>query len=131
MSDETNKMMVVVLETVNSLRDDLRDHIKLEDAELMELRKAAESRNQKADERHEELLQALNKVNIVDALPKNTEGNPDVHGHRLEHERSRRRYDWIRDYALGLVKDGSKYLLGGFAIWALINLWQAFLQGPK
>ena len=50
MSDDTNKLLAAVLDTVNSLRDDLKDHIKEEDHELLEIRKAAEQRHKLAEE---------------------------------------------------------------------------------
>lgn len=131
MGDDTNKLIAVVLESVNSLRNDLKDHISAEDSELKEIRKSADERSNKADLRHTELLEALNKINIVDALPKTSEGKPDIHGHRSDHELSRRRWDGLKSWVISLLKDGSKYLLGGLALWVLFNLWQAFVQGLK
>ncbi len=127
----SDQLLAQMLASINALRADLTDHIHEEDSELRDLKKKAEERAKVADERHLEILNAIQTINIVEALPKDNNGKPDIVGHRNEHEGHRRRTDWIMDFFLGILKDGGKYAFGAFSLWALYHLWQAFLMGPK
>lgn len=126
----SDPLLAEMLGAINALRAELTAHIHEEDSELKAIQQRGEDRAKVADARHTEILNAIQAINIVDALPKNTEGKPDVHGHRQEHEGRRRRTDWIKDFFLGMAKDGGKYAFGAFAAWSIYHLWIAFLQGP-
>ena len=125
--DNTNKLLAAVLDTVNSLRDDLKDHIKEEDAELVEIRKSSEQRHLAAEARHLELIDELRKINIVEALPRDEDGKPDIKGHRNEHEHHRRRWDGVREFSVDLLKGGLKYSFAVGGLWIVYTLWQAFI----
>ncbi len=134
----SDPMLAEVLRAVNDLRgdlkghrDELQAHITAETVDLKEMKDAAAARAKLADDRHLEILAAINHVNIVEALPKTRDGKPDVFGHRDDHETrmalSVERVAFIKD----LIKGGIKTGLGLFVLWAGYALWQAFLLGPK
>ena len=110
---------VEVLRAVNDLRDELRDHIKAEDGDLKRMRENAEDRSRIADERHREILAALAVVNIVEALPKDITGKPDVAGHRNDHEVRRDRTRWIE----GIGRDGVKWAIVAVALFVADATW--------
>ena len=129
-----------ILRAVNNLRETvesnhrevngaLRGHMEDEEEEIKEIRKQGEERAKLADQRHTEIMAAINAVNIVDALPK-ADGKPDIHGHRNDHETRiedsktwRRRFDLVTATLMVSATVGVLLWLGRLA-------WVGFLQGP-
>jgi hypothetical protein len=62
--------------------------------------------------------------------PLDKDGKPDTSGHRSYHEalieQAKNRTDFWRKMTFELTKYG----LIGFAVWAAIQLWAAFVKGP-
>ena len=136
MSDAS--MLSELLRAVNDLRSEITTHVKSEADDLTEIRKKVQDRADIADAqfrmsdvRHKEVMDMLEKINIVEALPKTRDGRPDVFGHRDDHETRMAAVKERMDFTKDLLKGGIKAAAGIFLLWAAIQLWQAFLLGPK
>lgn len=71
------------------------------------------------------------RADILAGYPKDKDGNPDVSGHRYYHESLMENEKNKAEFWRKLTFELSKWGLICFAGWILIELWQAFLRGPK
>jgi hypothetical protein len=118
----SDPLIAEILKSVNALAAELRSHV---GDEMSHIR----AYNERAEERHSEIIALIATVNVVDALPK-VDGKPDIHGHRNDHEVRkeagitwRRRFDTITTAIMVMAATST------FG-WAVFALWKAFLQGP-
>lgn len=76
-----------------------------------------------------------NVVDVQTALalagyPLDKDGKPDIAGHRSYHEELIEQERARTEYWRKMTFELTKYGLIGFALWALTQLWIAFVRGP-
>lgn len=62
--------------------------------------------------------------------PLNKDGKPDLAGHRSYHEELIEQERVRTEYWRKMTFELTKYGLIGFVLWALTQLWLAFIKGP-